>query len=130
MIDDKETRTHPCFRSTARRMTSTDLLSNPVQNREYRLVLRECARWGVRVRYADVPPGLQMVHSGPLWGSIHWPTRTIFWEPGCPFPEGPSALLHELAHCLAHTRPSDTDEIESGMLAVEYEAARRLKLTT
>ena len=42
--------------------------------------------------------------------------------------EGPMSLLHELAHVVFSIPPGKIDEPGSGMLAMEYEAVRRLKI--
>lgn len=96
--------------------------------REFVAALRECARWGVRVVQAPEPPGHGRGWSdGPVMGGIHWPTRTIYLT-GEPGHDWPCALIHELAHVLSAEKPNSIDEPYSEMLAIEAEAARRLRL--
>lgn len=96
---------------------------------ELNLVCAYCADWGVEIvkNYGMTPND-----KGPYWGGINWPQRQIFWRDGCEnssrFELMPSAMLHELAHVLADTKPRYVDEVGSSMLAFEYYSSKFLRL--
>lgn len=94
-------------------------------------VLRYAERWGVRV----VPAGgeLRATDVAPLnfFGGIHWPKRTIVFDFDTAADEGALSaclLAHELSHVLCGKDPCCVDEVGSSMLALDYYAARRLRL--
>lgn len=88
-----------------------------------RRVLRECERWGVPVEHVDALPD-DLVHSPIISAGIAWPARRIVLTKEI----GPSAALHELAHCIVGIYPSRVSEIASGMLAFEWAMQQRLRL--
>jgi hypothetical protein len=100
---------------------------------EFERVVAYTRAWGIEVKlYAWPTEDLEKrTHRGPIWGVIAWPDRQIWWPPNHPTAVGdwPSALLHELAHCLAPEPPSRMDEVDSLMLAFERCSARLLRIT-
>lgn len=98
-------------------------------------VLKEAQRWKVPVKFGPAPKNLYASHAGPYGSRIFWKTGAIyaplvwrdagFYEPGfyaC-------ALVHEISHVICGIKPSSIlDELESPLLATDYEMCRRLKL--
>jgi hypothetical protein len=107
---------------------------------DFNRVVKYVKRWGVTLHFAEPPAEFRQwydYHGGPVWGGIHWPTRSIFWEPRegrgvvypyQPGPDWPNGLLHELSHVLARESPEHINEVESEMLAFEYYSSRFLHL--
>lgn len=101
--------------------------------------ISECQRWGIMVRFVDervyeskaFPADLSIAPfiSGVALSLAH---RTIYVEKRMRrHPDVPGALLHEMAHIAYGELPDKLfDEVENGMLALEYLTARRLRLET
>lgn len=95
-------------------------------------VLRYAERWGVRV----VPAGgeflvTDVASSLNFSGGIHWPMRMVVFDFDTAANEGAISaclLAHELSHVLCGKDPCCVDEVGSSMLALDYYAARRLRL--
>src|ERR1700689_509464 len=115
---------------------------------EFRRVLQEAKRWGVKVllyqkgtqvtnfrsiykhrsgeRVALVDHTAPVAEAGILWSttrtrrSIRWADKTDAFMA--------NQLLHELMHCVLRESPYDTEEVSGPLLGLETEAARRLKL--
>ena len=112
-----------------------------VSEHEFGRVIRQAKKWGVEIR-GGRPPELE--RSRGWWGTpflngrsfdffgIWLPERAIYWDTSILTDSDatPNGLLHELAHVVVGGDPGQTDEIQSGMLAFEYQMTRKLKLTT
>jgi hypothetical protein len=113
---------------------------------EFENVLQYCKQWGVCVYEECAPVSYPENHKGewhysPIWGTIHWLTKTIYWNPEPKKDElimlqdssnsidFPSCLLHELSHCLHYLPPDKALEAESEMLAFEYYSSLFLGLS-
>lgn len=117
---------------------------------EFRRVLAEAKRWGVKVKifnpkkvkltnfrtiFRDHFPGERVVlvdycapvaNAGILWSTTRT-KRVIKWV------DGKSSfmanqLLHELMHAVQRQDPRECEEVNGPLLGLETEAARRLKL--
>jgi hypothetical protein len=104
-------------------------------------IVAEAARWGIEIVENNLP--FRSGKYDPRFlcppnaydesVAIHWEHARIFyswdgiWRPKA-LDELPMMLLHELAHTLQPVVPSEVDEIDSGMLWLEFITARRLGL--
>ena len=92
-------------------------------------------RWGVKIVLEDHDSDPVVFHSldyssGPIVGTICWPTKTVYWPP---YRQGygssnVNALLHEISHCVVNVAPDDVDEVDHGLLAFELFSSRFLHL--
>lgn len=99
--------------------------------RDIAKVLGYCRRWGVSVIKGDNPfmDDDKSFHHGPTGSTaIYWPRREIIWHERRTESDAPNLILHELAHCLAETKPSDVDEVYGMMLSFEYHSHRWLRV--
>jgi hypothetical protein len=95
-------------------------------------VLREAGRWGVEVVWCDA---MRLYPDAPAssWDSaLLWPEPVIACTDAPDYMADPlldCQILHEMAHVIVGDDPRTVDEVASGMLWIEYEAAGRLGLT-
>ncbi len=102
-------------------------------------LLKEIDRWGIpfyevpKIELRDArnapPTDGYITHRAPFVKGlgIHWPHRTIVMSMKVKVePSLAPSIAHELAHVLVGTSPIGTEEIGSGMLALEYDMAHRL----
>jgi len=116
---------------------------------ELALVTEEARKWGLEV--AEHKPEFH-VNNGTLlkrppltqwwqWFGIDWPTGTVVYHlPTLEefaagkghyapyYPTFPLMLLHEISHLMQPVTPNHVDEIDSGMLWMEYRTAKTLGL--
>lgn len=96
-------------------------------------VLEECRRWGVEVCLIEHVPLQYQTPFEPKTG-LCYRDRKVYLSHEDLADDGLCAcLLHEMSHAIQNQPPSHIDhgegsEITCGMLAVEYEAAKRLRL--
>lgn len=104
---------------------------------EYNRVYRYAARFGVRICKGP-PPGRDAYKwfpspfvscKGDENVGIWWPKRQIHWDPDLT-DLTPTGLVHELGHVLMGRPPDDVDEVGCGMLAWEFFAQKRLRLSS
>lgn len=108
---------------------------DPTHHQSVCRVLAEIRRWGIPVRTYTALEQVGLKRSEGLTESpagrlgISYNNRYLWVDPCVPLTEAlPFDLLHEMAHLVIGVSPWHTDEIKSGMLALEHEASQRLRL--
>jgi len=94
-------------------------------------VLAECRRWGVSIERRERIPRRYQSPASDRVGLCHARNLVFVAEAEWDNPLVGADILHEMSHVIQPLPPGSTpeDEVISGMLAVEHEAARRLELS-
>lgn len=110
---------------------------DPAEYRDTCRVLQEARRWGVPIRIltedgvsAGRKKRLLTDSPGTHFIGICWEEKYLWAGPNIRLDEAlPFDLLHELMHIVIGVSPFAVEEIRSGMLALEHEASKRLRLS-
>jgi len=102
---------------------------------KFKRVWGEANRWGVKVTWTSEEPRYEESRgsrTGPYGSFIHWPSGRIqiprFWVKERPRFYA-CAFVHEISHVIVGQDPTDIyEELESSLLAMDYEMCRRLRL--
>ena len=104
---------------------------------ELRAVLRYAERWGVKIEFrAHHAPHDHARRASHIYSvstdtisDIDWNTRTVWFGDDLKDAKQRCALLHEINHVVVGIDPDSVEEVDSGMLALDYYVARSAKLS-